>query len=109
ASRERHGTAAARGTGRPRGVGPFCLRLRPGQRSDTLPAGTSGMGETNELIERIRRIQEEAAAAVAGAQTAAELEAVRVRYLGRKEGALTAVMRTIASVPAAGRAAVGAG
>jgi phenylalanyl-tRNA synthetase alpha chain len=45
---------------------------------------------------------------IADAQDDAALEAVRVRYLGRKDGLLTARMKTVSALPAAVRPAAGA-
>jgi len=62
-------------------------------------------------IERnLRELEAEAQEAVPAAGGAAELEAVRIRLLGRKEGRLTAIMRTLGQLsaderPAAGQAA----
>jgi phenylalanyl-tRNA synthetase alpha chain len=50
-------------------------------------------------VEEIGRLAEEARKGVAGAGSLAELEAVRVRYLGR-EGVLTLVLRSIGKLPA---------
>ena len=52
-------------------------------------------------------IAEEARAAIARAGTSAELEQLRVRYLGR-QGVLTRLLRSLGSLPAAERPAVGA-
>ncbi|MEN8374130.1 MAG: phenylalanine--tRNA ligase subunit alpha [Gemmatimonadota bacterium] len=49
-----------------------------------------------------------AQAEAAGASGVDDLEAVRVRWLGRKEGRLTAVLRGLSSLPAEQRGAVGA-
>ena len=61
-----------------------------------------------EGIERIEAISAEAAAAIEAAPGTAELEELRVRYLGRK-AELTAILRGIADLPAAERGAVGVG
>jgi len=45
---------------------------------------------------------------IADTQDEAALEAVRVRYLGRKDGELTARMKTVSALPAAERPGVGA-
>ncbi|MGH7505924.1 MAG: phenylalanine--tRNA ligase subunit alpha, partial [Longimicrobiales bacterium] len=50
----------------------------------------------------------EARAAVAGAAAADELEEIRIRFLGRKEGRLTAVMRELGRIAPADRPAAGA-
>jgi phenylalanyl-tRNA synthetase alpha chain len=58
------------------------------------------------VLERIEEIRSEAAAAIAAAQSTAELEELRVRHLGRK-AELTTVLRGIAELPAEERGAVG--
>ncbi len=59
---------------------------------------------TDDLI----RLEGEARAAVADATDADALEALRVRFLGRKEGRLTAVMRRLGELPPEERPAAGA-
>jgi phenylalanyl-tRNA synthetase alpha chain len=59
------------------------------------------------MLERIEEIRSEAAAAIGAAGTIAELEELRVRYLGRK-AELTGVLRGIAGLPAEERGKVGA-
>jgi phenylalanyl-tRNA synthetase alpha chain len=56
---------------------------------------------------RVDAIAREAREAVAAARTAAELEQVRVKYLGR-QGALTQLLRSLGTLPAAERPQVGA-
>jgi phenylalanyl-tRNA synthetase alpha chain len=58
------------------------------------------------MVERIEEIRAEAAAAIEGAGNSAELEELRVRYLGRK-AELTSILRGIAELPAEERGAVG--
>jgi phenylalanyl-tRNA synthetase alpha chain len=58
-------------------------------------------------VSEVQKIQEQAAKAVAGAQSGEELEKIRVRYLGRK-GELTAILRSLATLPAHSRGEVGA-
>jgi phenylalanyl-tRNA synthetase alpha chain len=58
------------------------------------------------MLERIEEIRGEAAAAIGGAGSTAELEELRVRYLGRK-AELTAILRGIAELPAEERGSVG--
>jgi phenylalanyl-tRNA synthetase alpha chain len=60
------------------------------------------------MLERIEEIASEAAAAIEGAGGTAELEELRVRYLGRK-AKLTAILRGIAELPAEERGKVGGG
>ena len=61
-----------------------------------------------EVIDRIEAISSAAAAAIEAAPGTAELEELRVRYLGRK-AELTAILRGIADLPASERGAVGSG
>jgi phenylalanyl-tRNA synthetase alpha chain len=56
--------------------------------------------------DRIEQIRDEAKAAIASAGSTAELEQLRVRYLGRKAD-LTQILRGIADLPAAERGPVG--
>ncbi len=56
---------------------------------------------------RVDAIAREAREAVVAARTAAELEQVRVKYLGR-QGALTLLLRTLGTLPAEERPQVGA-
>jgi phenylalanyl-tRNA synthetase alpha chain len=61
-----------------------------------------------EGIDRIEAIRSEAAAAIEAAPGTAELEELRVRYLGRK-AELTTILRGIADLPAEERGEVGSG
>ena len=56
------------------------------------------------MLEQIEKIRAEAGAAIEGAASSAELEELRVRYLGRK-AELTTVLRGIAELPQAERGA----
>jgi phenylalanyl-tRNA synthetase alpha chain len=58
-------------------------------------------------LDRIESLRAEAAAAIAAATDAAELEELRVRHLGRKSE-LTAILRGISQLPADERGPVGA-
>ena len=58
------------------------------------------------MLERIEEIRGEAAAAIEAAGSSAELEELRVRYLGRK-AELTTILRGIAELPAEERGKVG--
>jgi phenylalanyl-tRNA synthetase alpha chain len=58
------------------------------------------------MVERIEQIRAEAAAAIEAAGSSAELEELRVRYLGRK-AELTSILRGIAELPQEERGAVG--
>ncbi|MBI4543911.1 MAG: phenylalanine--tRNA ligase subunit alpha [Gemmatimonadetes bacterium] len=59
-------------------------------------------------IQELEALEAEARRAVAQAANLAALEAVRVGFLGRKEGRLTALMRELAGIPADERPVVGA-
>jgi phenylalanyl-tRNA synthetase alpha chain len=59
------------------------------------------------MLERIEKIEAEGTAAVGAATGTAELEELRVRYLGRK-AELTTILRGIAELPTEERGAVGA-
>ncbi|HEY6638541.1 MAG TPA: phenylalanine--tRNA ligase subunit alpha [Solirubrobacterales bacterium] len=58
------------------------------------------------VVERIEQLRKEAADAIGSASTTAELEELRVRFLGRK-AELTQILRGIAELPAEERGAVG--
>src|SRR5690349_24948648 len=58
------------------------------------------------MLERIEAIRAEAGTAIEGASSSAELEELRVRYLGRK-AELTGVLRGIAELPPEERGQVG--
>ena len=60
------------------------------------------------MLERIEKIESEATAAIEVAAGTAELEELRVRYLGRK-AELTTILRSIAELPAEERGEVGGG
>ncbi|MET0305730.1 MAG: phenylalanine--tRNA ligase subunit alpha [Solirubrobacterales bacterium] len=60
------------------------------------------------MLERIEKIESEATAAIEVAAGTAELEELRVRYLGRK-AELTTILRGIAELPAEERGEVGGG
>src|SRR5207244_13390890 len=55
----------------------------------------------------LAQLREAALAEIAAARTPAELEAIRVRYLGRR-GSLNAVLRSLGVLAAADRPAMGA-
>jgi phenylalanyl-tRNA synthetase alpha chain len=59
-----------------------------------------------DIRDEIRRLHEEAVSRITDAASSAELEQVRVDYLGRK-GQLTAILRGVADLPPADRPAVG--
>jgi phenylalanyl-tRNA synthetase alpha chain len=58
------------------------------------------------MLERIEEIRGEASAAIAAAGSTAELEELRIRYLGRK-AELTSILRGIAELPQSERGQVG--
>src|SRR3954471_5621527 len=58
------------------------------------------------MVERISEIRKEAADAIGAAQSTADLEELRVRYLGRK-AELTQTLRGIAELPPEERGPVG--
>jgi len=60
------------------------------------------------MLDRIEEIRDEATAAIEAAAGTAELEELRVRYLGRK-AEMTTILRGIAELPAEERGKVGAG
>ncbi len=60
------------------------------------------------MLERIEGIRAEASAAIESAPGTAELEELRIRYLGRK-AELTSILRGIADLPAEERGPVGGG
>jgi phenylalanyl-tRNA synthetase alpha chain len=60
------------------------------------------------MLDRIEQIESEAAAAIEAAAGTAELEELRVRYLGRK-AELTTILRGIGELPAEERGRVGGG
>ncbi|HWV57767.1 MAG TPA: phenylalanine--tRNA ligase subunit alpha [Longimicrobiales bacterium] len=62
----------------------------------------------SELIAALESLEQEARTAIAAASNTAELEAVRIHLLGRKEGRLTALVRGLGNVEPADRPAVGA-
>jgi len=64
-------------------------------------------GEAN-LVDELRHLEREALEAVAASSGAGALEAVRVEYLGRKEGRISGVLRGLGRLPEEERPAVGA-
>lgn len=60
------------------------------------------------LIQQLEQLEREARGAIADARDAEQLEAVRVRLLGRKEGRLTGILRGLGQLPAEERPRVGA-
>ena len=62
----------------------------------------------NPLIEELQRLESEALESVAGAADDRDLEAVRVDFLGRKDGRISGVLRKLGTLDAQDRPAVGA-
>lgn len=62
----------------------------------------------SDLIQELDSLEDEARRAVSEAETPEALEQVRIRFIGRKEGRLTALMRGLAGLPAEERPTVGA-
>ncbi len=60
------------------------------------------------LVEQLSALEDEARSAIARTEDTRGLESVRVEYLGRKEGRVTALMRALAQLPAEERPAAGA-
>ncbi|MYB06066.1 MAG: phenylalanine--tRNA ligase subunit alpha [Gemmatimonadetes bacterium] len=60
------------------------------------------------MIDELRRLREEALDAFAKARDAGELERLRVRYLGRKDGLVSGVLRRLGSLSPQERPSVGA-
>lgn len=64
--------------------------------------------EAMTLNEQLAALEQEVRAAIPAATSAEELEAVRIRLLGRKEGRLTEIMRGLGQLPADERPHAGA-
>jgi phenylalanyl-tRNA synthetase alpha chain len=65
------------------------------------------MSEVRNLVEQIEALEAEAARVVGAAVTPDDVESARVRFLGRKEGRLTALMRGLGALSSEDRPAVG--
>src|SRR5690606_8929599 len=63
---------------------------------------------TNELIRELEALESDARREIEAASDAAALESARVRFLGRKEGRLTAILRRLGELGPEERPAVGA-
>ncbi len=63
---------------------------------------------SNDLLDQLNRLDDEARALIADAGDERALEAARVQLLGRKEGRLTAILRGLGTLSAEERPAVGA-
>lgn len=66
------------------------------------------MSNDNPLVVRLKTLEVEALAAVAGASDSEALERARVTYLGRKDGRISAILRQLGDVDPSDRRAVGA-
>src|SRR5688572_2400516 len=66
------------------------------------------MSGEESLAAELERLEGEALSAVEAAADAATLEAVKVEYLGRKDGRISRVLRGLGGLPEAERPAVGA-
>ncbi|MDT8340653.1 MAG: phenylalanine--tRNA ligase subunit alpha [Longimicrobiales bacterium] len=66
------------------------------------------MSDQNPLVAELETLEARALSEVEGASDADALEAVRLRYLGRKDGALSHVLRRLGALDPAQRAPVGA-
>ncbi|PZM89115.1 MAG: hypothetical protein DIU79_15875, partial [Actinobacteria bacterium] len=84
---------------------------RPATRSITevsLRGETEPGAAVGELVAALEAVAAEAVAEIGGVADASALESARVRYLGRKEGKLTVLMRRLAEVPPEDRPKIGA-
>src|SRR5262245_58629798 len=59
------------------------------------------------MAEKVRQLREEFESAVGGVSDAAALQALHDRFLGRKAGALTALLKTLGTLPPDERRQVG--
>ena len=66
------------------------------------------MTENTHLIEELKALEKDALAAVASAEESREIEAVRVAFLGRKEGRVSGILRHLGELSAEERPQVGA-
>ncbi len=70
--------------------------------------GLDRMSTDNPLVIRLKELEAEALAAVAEAGDGEALEGVRVTYLGRKDGRISAILRQLGEVDPSDRRSVGA-
>ncbi len=63
---------------------------------------------TRDLVQELQSLETEAAAAIERAASADSLEEIRVRFLGRRDGRITGVLKLLGSLPPDARPAVGA-
>ena len=66
------------------------------------------MTDSPSFVQDLQQLEAEALAAIAEAGVTADLEVVRVRYLGRQDGKVSSVLRRLGGLPAEARPAVGA-
>jgi phenylalanyl-tRNA synthetase alpha chain len=86
-------------------VEPFGLGLRFALIGRNAQENMSG---NESLIDALKALEAEALEAISAAGDAAVLEGIRVRYLGRKEGRVSGVLRGLGSLAAEERPLVGA-
>ena len=66
------------------------------------------MSGNESLIEALRALEKEAVGAIETAQGGEALEELRIRYLGRKDGRISGILRRLGEMPPEDRPAVGA-
>lgn len=66
------------------------------------------MSDKDNLIAALEQLEAEGRTEIPAAANKTELEALRIKYLGRKEGKLTAILRALGSLSAEDKPAVGA-
>ena len=79
----------------------------PRPEADRTREGSIMSGGTH-LVEDLKALEREAMEAVAGARDDARIDEVRIRFLGRKQGLVSAVLRRLGELPTSERPAVGA-
>ncbi|HZD05975.1 MAG TPA: hypothetical protein VE173_13775, partial [Longimicrobiales bacterium] len=84
-----------------RAVAPGPIRDGPHTERKIMATGTH-------LVEDLKALERDALKAVEGAVDDGELEAVRIRFLGRRQGRISAVLRRLGELPAEERPVVGA-
>lgn len=81
----------------------------PSRRDATPPPDSPGsMSSAETLIEELKELEDDAVEAVSRAPDAQALEEVRIEYLGRKDGKISAILRKLGSLDADARPRVGA-
>jgi phenylalanyl-tRNA synthetase alpha chain len=66
------------------------------------------MSEKTTLIDALDRLESQALSAIGSTDDPAKLEAIRIKYLGRKEGEISGILRGLGALDAEERPAVGA-